>query len=525
MNLVTPKQCTSTHTRLCRGKPLTARGGRRVRWGKSRCIEHDPSVCTRVYQHVHVRLPACTHTHTNHIMTQQQQQKDKPTNLTFHIAARCSTTRARTAYITTKHSTIPSPVFMPVGTKGSLKGMSSEQIRQAGCQIILANTYHMALKPGQQLLQQVGGLHTLMGWERSMLTDSGGFQMVSLVKLSQVTEQGVLFHSPVDGSPMMLTPEASIAMQNAIGADIIMQLDDVVSSLVTGPRVEEAMWRSIRWLDRCLAAHARPGEQSLFPIIQGGLDLELRRKCLQEMVQRDTEGYAIGGLSGGEAKDSFWRIVSLCTAHLPDDKPRYCMGVGYAEDLVVCSALGVDMYDCVFPTRTARFGNALTRRGPLNMKKPRFLADMGPLEAKCGCYTCRHFTRSYLHLLMSGKSTTACHYIILHNVAFQMRLMQDIRDAIVADAFPAFVRDFMFTYYKERHPDAGYVRGGLAEDVAAAAAADMDDSVGELQGDEAEDAEAAAARIQARRLEDEALVDGYPRWIVNALASVNVTLR
>jgi queuine/archaeosine tRNA-ribosyltransferase len=382
---------------------------------------------------------------------------------------------------------------------------------------------------------------------------------VSLVKLSQVTEDGVVFHSPVDGKPMLLTPEESIHMQNAIGADIIMQLDDVVSSLTTGPRVEEAMWRSIRWLDRCIAAHRNPGSQSLFPIIQGGLDLGLRRECLAEMVKRDAEGglcpvphascaafpcpsstltyahtcshpgthmhtphsgYAIGGLSGGEEKDIFWRIVSLCTDHLPADKPRYCMGVGYAEDLVVCSALGVDMYDCVFPTRTARFGNALTRRGTMALKKGTHLHAMGPIDPGCACWPCTHgITRSHLHLLLAAKSTVACHYITMHNVAYQMRLMQDIREAILADRFPAFVQEFMHTYYKSSSsslpasapPDAP----AFACPVAKRSKVDGPAAAGD----------GPAAQEEATAAPAADLVNGYPRWIVNALESVCVTLR
>nr|KAJ3421385.1 Queuine tRNA-ribosyltransferase catalytic subunit 1 [Polyrhizophydium stewartii] len=249
--------------------------------------------------------------------------------LIFDIQARCSYTKGRVAHMRLPHHTAHTPVFMPVGTSGCMKGLTTHQLEELDCHIILGNTYHLALQPGKDLLNKVGGLHRFMNWNRGMLTDSGGFQMVSLLQLSEITEDGVNFVSPFDGvTSTLLTPEHSIEIQNAIGADIMMQLDDVVSSLVTGPRVEEAMWRSIRWLDRCFAAHAKPKTQSLFPIIQGGLDERLRRICIAEMVKRNANGYAIGGLSGGESKDVFWRIVSLCTDLLPENKPRYCMGVG-----------------------------------------------------------------------------------------------------------------------------------------------------------------------------------------------------
>ncbi|KAK9762759.1 Queuine tRNA-ribosyltransferase catalytic subunit 1 [Basidiobolus ranarum] len=287
-----------------------------------------------------------------------------------------------------------------------------------------------------------------MNWNRGLLTDSGGFQMVSLLHLAEITEEGVQFQNPFDKSLMLLTPEESISLQNSIGADIMMQLDDVVSSLTTGARLEEAMHRSIRWLDRCIKAHKNPKSQNLFAIIQGGLEPELRKHCIKEMVARDLPGYAIGGLSGGEEKDQFWRIVDLCTDYLPDNKPRYCMGVGYAEDLVVCSALGVDMYDCVFPTRTARFGNALVITGSMNLKNARYANDFRPIDSECPCLTCKNYTRSYLHSI-GTKETVGCHLLSIHNIAFQMQLMKKLRQSIVDDRFPDFLREFMYTRYKK----------------------------------------------------------------------------
>ncbi|ORY96809.1 queuine tRNA-ribosyltransferase [Syncephalastrum racemosum] len=370
--------------------------------------------------------------------------------LKFETLARCSTTKARSSLLTLPHGPVSTPVFMPVGTQGTLKGLTPNQLEELNCQIMLNNTYHLGLKPGQETLDLVGGAHKFQNWNRNLLTDSGGFQMVSLLKLAKITEEGVQFASPHDGSLMMLTPEHSMHLQNSIGADIMMQLDDVISSLTTGPRVEEAMWRSIRWLDRCIKAHKYPERQNLFAIIQGGLDTELRRKCVEEMVKRDTPGYAVGGLSGGEEKDAFWRIVSQCTDMLPKHKPIYCMGVGYAEDLVVCVALGVDMFDCVYPTRTARFGNALTMKGILSLKSGKFANDFSPLEEGCECSTCKNYTRAYVHMVAT-RDTVGCHLVSIHNVAFQLRLMKEMRTAIEADAFPAWIKQFFANYFGDRN--------------------------------------------------------------------------
>lgn len=270
--------------------------------------------------------------------------------------------------------------------------------------------------------------------------------MVSLLKLAKITEEGVVFQSPRDGSEMLLTPEKSIELQNAIGADIIMQLDDVVATLTTGPRVLEAMERTIRWLDRCVKAHKNPQTQNLFPIVQGGTDLDLRTKCIEALVKRDMPGYAIGGLSGGEDKSVFWRVVLHCTERLPKDRPIYCMGVGYAVDLVICVALGVDMFDCVYPTRTARFGTALTRKGNMALKQSKYKDDFAPIENDCHCSTCKSYTRAYLHTLVT-KETVGCHLLTIHNVSFQLRLMSDVRDSIVNGRFPEFVRKFLASWY------------------------------------------------------------------------------
>jgi len=286
--------------------------------------------------------------------------------------------------------------------------------------------------------------------------------MVSLLKLAQVTEEGVRFLSPHDGTPMLLTPEHSISLQNSIGSDIIMQLDDVIAT--TSPdhaRIEEAMHRSIRWLDRCIAAHQKPDTQNLFCIIQGGLDLALRAECTRQMVARDTPGIAIGGLSGGEAKAEYCKVVDTCTDLLPDGKPRYVMGVGYPEDILVSVALGADMFDCVWPTRTARFGNAITATGVFNLRHASYAFDFGPVEEGCQCTCCRSpeegglgITRAYIHHV-AAKETAGAHLLSLHNVHHLLEMMRQAREAIMNDKYPEFLKSYFAKLYsreKAKYP-------------------------------------------------------------------------
>ncbi|WJX59903.1 tRNA-guanosine(34) preQ1 transglycosylase [Trifolium repens] len=360
--------------------------------------------------------------------------------LRFEILGRFN--RARASRLTLPHFVCQTPLFMPVGTQGTIKGLTTSQLEDIGCQIILGNTYHLALRPTPELLDEVGGLPKFMNWPRAMLTDSGGFQMVSLLHLADITEKGVTFQSPVDGKPMLLTPEESIQIQNKIGADIIMALDDVIKTTTTGARVEEAMYRTLRWIDRCIAAHKRPHDQNLFGIVQGGLDPELRDTCVKGMVQRDLPGYAIGGLSGGEDKNSFWRVVAQCTAALPEDKPRYVMGVGYPLDIVVCSALGADMYDCVYPTRTARFGTALVPEGVLKLKNRDMADDTRPIDPTCPCMVCKNYTRAYIHCLVT-KDAMGSQLLSYHNLYYMMQLSRNLHSSIVEKRFPKFVCDFL----------------------------------------------------------------------------------
>ncbi|XP_018328496.1 queuine tRNA-ribosyltransferase catalytic subunit [Agrilus planipennis] len=371
--------------------------------------------------------------------------------LVFKIFTECRKTKARTSKIYLPHGEVDAPVFMPVGTQGTMKGLLNEQLYNLEIQIILANTYHLGLKPGREIIEKAGGLHRFMNWNRNLLTDSGGFQMVSLLKLAQITEEGVKFQSLNESKlEILLTPEHSIEIQNSIGADIIMQLDDVVKTTSTDVnRITEAVGRTSRWLDRCLMAHKKADSQSIFPIVQGGLSTELRTKSALEHCSKNVRGYAIGGLSGGESKDDFWKMVHLSTNILPKDKPRYVMGVGFAVDLVVCVALGADMFDCVFPTRTARFGCALIMTGQINLRQKKYQNDFSPIDKECRCSTCETYTRSYLHHIVT-MHTVACHLVTVHNLAFQQRLMKTIRVNIKEGTFPDFVRKFMYDVYPDK---------------------------------------------------------------------------
>ncbi|ORY10368.1 queuine tRNA-ribosyltransferase [Clohesyomyces aquaticus] len=382
-----------------------------------------------------------------------------PSALRYELLAKCSVTKARAATLHLPHGPVPLPIFMPVATQASLKGLTPEQLEEAGCRLCLNNTYHLGLKPGQATLDAIGGAHKFQSWPHNILTADAdvSFQMVSLLKLAKVTEEGVRFLSPHDGTPMLLTPEHSISLQNSIGSDIIMQLDDVIAT--TSPdlaRMTEAMERSVRWLDRCIKAHKYPERQNLFCIIQGGLDLDLRRRCTAEMVARDTPGIAIGGLSGGEAKDAYCKVVDTCTGLLPEKKPRYVMGVGYPEDLVVSVALGADMFDCVWPTRTARFGNAITARGVLNLRNAAYAEDFSPIEEGCQCVCCRSLdegglgiTRAYIYHV-TAKETAGAHLLTIHNVQYQLNLMKQVRQAIIDDRYPTFLKDFFAKLYDDK---------------------------------------------------------------------------
>lgn len=398
---------------------------------------------------VSLPLYGCLDPIPDYILNLRRVGKESPA-LKFQLQ-NVSSPRARAAVMTLPHGPVHTPVFMPVGTQGTIKGLTSLQVSEdIGCEIILGNTYHLGLRPGADLIERRGGLHKFMNWKNNILTDSGGFQMVSLVELAEITERGVAFQSPVDGSSMLLTPEKSVGLQNSIGSDIVMALDDVVSSLETDySRVELATHRTIRWIDRCISAQKNGDTQNLFGIVQGGLHPNLRDLCLDAMVKRSDwlPGYAIGGLAGGESKDKFWPVVKQCCEKLPKDKPRYLMGVGYPLDLLVCVALGVDMFDCVWPCRTARFGSAIISSGLLNLKKSQYLNDTQPLDPQCKCPVCAKYTRSYICSLFQANSPLPCHLLTLHNLHYMKSFMWSMRQSILNNQFETFGNDFLECHF------------------------------------------------------------------------------
>ncbi|MCA9292353.1 MAG: tRNA guanosine(34) transglycosylase Tgt [Phycisphaerales bacterium] len=394
-----------------------------------------------------------------------------PQCLQFDIDARSRTCNARTGRVTTRHGSFDTPAFMPVGTQGTVKGLLPWDIAKSGAQIILGNTYHLMLRPGSELIARRGGLHPFIGWPGPILTDSGGYQAYSLSDTNKIDEDGVTFKSGIDGSMVRLTPERAIEVQNELGADIIMAFDDCPPSVdpktlnetrrrMTNARggrnivdhdarLEEALERTTRWLERCARAHGRPNEQSLFGIVQGGTDLERRTRSAKEITAIDLPGYAIGGVAVGEGPDEIKRVVEHTAPLLPEDKPRYLMGVGYERDILAAVRAGVDMFDCVLPTRNGRNANAFTRTGQIRLRNAQYAEDDGPIDPACGCPVCspaangwatineRPFGRAYLrHLFQAGEMLGGV-LVSLHNVWHFQALLLDIRRAIRDDGWSA----------------------------------------------------------------------------------------
>ncbi|MGI6257637.1 MAG: tRNA guanosine(34) transglycosylase Tgt [Anaerovoracaceae bacterium] len=354
--------------------------------------------------------------------------------------------KARRGVVSTPHGDINTPVFMPVGTAATVKAMRPEQVETLGAEIILANTYHLYLRPGHDVVKEAGGLHKFMNWDKPILTDSGGFQVFSLGDLRKITEEGVEFASHIDGSRHMLTPEKSIEVQNALGSDIIMAFDECAPYPADREYVIPSMERTTRWLRRCKEAHKNTEKQALFGIMQGGMYDDLRRQSAEEIVDLDLPGYAIGGLSVGEPKDIMCRVLDTCVDYLPQGKPRYLMGVGTPDYLFEGVQRGVDMFDCVLPTRIARNGTALTSFGQVNIKNARFQRDFSPLDPECGCYTCRNYSRAYLrHLFKAGEMLSSM-LLTEHNLYFLVHTMEKIRKAIEEDRFAAYKEEFYRKY-------------------------------------------------------------------------------
>jgi queuine tRNA-ribosyltransferase len=351
---------------------------------------------------------------------------------------------ARRGRLHTPHGTVETPVFMPVGTAGAVKSLTPRDLVELDAEIILGNTYHLFLRPGHELVKERGGLHRFVAWKRAMLTDSGGFQVFSLAERRKISEEGVEFKSHLDGRRLQFTPESVMDVEQALGADVIMAFDECPPALSDRAYHEQSMARTTRWLDRCTKAWRRDSGSSLFGIVQGGLWQDLRRRHVEEVCAFDLPGFALGGFAVGESPAQMHEGVAFSAPLLPADKPRYLMGVGTLEDLVRGVEAGVDMFDCVMPTRSARNGLLFTRTGTgrMNIKNLQFARDDRPVDERCGCYTCRHFSRAYLrHLYVAGE-LTAYPLNTIHNLWTYLQLMRDLRAAIEQDRFAAFVRDF-----------------------------------------------------------------------------------
>jgi queuine tRNA-ribosyltransferase len=348
--------------------------------------------------------------------------------------------RARLGRVTTRHGHFDTPAFMPVGTQGTIKGLLPSLVQETGAQCILANTYHLMLRPGETVVRDLGGLHRFMNWNGgAILTDSGGFQVFSLSKLNKITDDGVTFTSQIDGSKHYLTPARSIQVQNDLGADIIMCFDECPDS--TAPREVQvrAIDRTIRWASVCRESHARSDEQSLFGIVQGGLDAELRGKCAEALKQLDFPGYAVGGLAVGESFEDMLRTLDVTVHQLPDEKPRYLMGVGYPRDLVEAVARGIDMFDCVLPTRNGRSANAWTAAGQIRLRNAKFARDTRPVDETCDCPCCRGgFTRGAIRHFFNANEMLGPILLSLHNVRFYQRFMADLRTSLREGRFDVF---------------------------------------------------------------------------------------
>jgi len=357
----------------------------------------------------------------------------------FELHHTDSGSSARRATLHTPRGSVDLPTFMPVGTAGAVKGVEVRRLAETGAQIVLANTYHLLLRPGDEVVAALGDLHEFMGWPGPILTDSGGFQVFSLAERAEVAETGVRFRSHIDGSEVEITPERSIAIQENLGSDLAMCFDHVVQLPNAPEVVADASWRSVRWAERCRRASTR-GDQMLLAIVQGGLDGELRRRCARELVGMDFPGYAVGGLSVGEAPDEMYRTLELTVPELPVERPRYLMGVGRPEDLVESIGRGIDMFDCVMPTRNGRNSLAFTDRGPVRLRNASHQLDRSPLESGCPCPACQH-SRGYLRHLFQANEMLGPVLTSIHNLTYYQRLMAEARAAILADSFVEFRRE------------------------------------------------------------------------------------
>ena len=360
----------------------------------------------------------------------------------------CKQSGARYGILHTPHGDVETPMFMPVGTLATVKGISPEQLKEMNSQVILSNTYHLWLRPGEDVVKQAGGLHKFMNYDGPILTDSGGFQVFSLGKTRKIQEEGVTFKSIIDGRKLFLSPEKAIQIQNDLGADIIMSFDECAPYPCTYEYMKNSVERTLRWAKRGKDAHSNPN-QALFGIVQGGEFPDLREMCAKELVKMDFPGYSIGGTSVGEPKDVMYKMVEDAIQWLPEDKPRYLMGVGNPIDLIEAAIRGVDMYDCVLPTRVARHGALMTTHGRMNINNEKYKYDYTPIDPDCNCYTCRNYTRAYLRHLHKSEEIFGKSLLSIHNVHFLLKLSEDIRNAIKEDRLLDFKEEFLDKYGRD----------------------------------------------------------------------------
>ncbi len=363
----------------------------------------------------------------------------------FEIVHTCKQSGARVGKLYTEHGVIDTPCFMPVGTRATVKGLSPEEVKATGAQILLSNTYHLYLRPGHELIERAGGLHKFMNWDGAILTDSGGFQVFSLSPLRKVTDEGMSFASFIDGSRHFLSPEKSMEIQRALGSDIVMAFDELTAPDITHEKAREAMERTLRWLDRCSEVRLKE-HQTLFPIIQGNIFPDLRLESLRRTVPYATCGIAIGGLSVGESAEEMYSILDVLAPELPPEMPHYLMGVGSADYIVESVARKVDMFDCVLPTRIARNGTAMVDEGFLTIRNAPFKEDFTPVDPTCDCYACKNFTRAYIRHLIKCDEILGGRLLSIHNVRYLERLAARIREAIMQDRYLDFKENFMRGY-------------------------------------------------------------------------------
>lgn len=373
--------------------------------------------------------------------------------VTYELIKTCKQTGARLGKVHTPHGSFETPVFMPVGTLATVKTMSPEELTEIGSKIILSNTYHLWLRPGEDIIREAGGLHKFMNWDGSILTDSGGFQVFSLSDLRNIEEKGVHFRNHISGEKLFLSPEKAMQIQNALGSDIMMAFDECPPYPAEHKYMKDSVERTSRWAERCLKAHERPEDQGLFGIIQGGEYEELRKQSAKDLTSLDFPGYAIGGLSVGEPKDVMNRVLDFTTPWLPDNKPRYLMGVGSPDSLIDGSIRGIDMFDCVLPTRIARNGTCMTSNGRLVVRNAKFARDFSPLDPNCDCHTCKNYSRAYIRHLIKADETFGLRLTTYHNLYFLVKLMEQVREAIKADRLGDFREEF-FEQYGFNKPNA-----------------------------------------------------------------------